>query len=508
VSVRALKLSPKCELLLIESAWQGNGGSWQYKLASFQKPMGDEIVDVLKYCRERKIPTVFWNKEDPPHFDRFIHRAPLFDVVFTSDADMIPKYREAVKHDRLFALPFAAQPRIHHPILEAARAHNVCFAGAYYATDHDERRADMDHLLRPALEFGLHIFDRQHGLAGPNAKFYRFPDIYQAAIKGRLEYDDMVKAYKHYKVFLNVNSVKTSPTMFSRRVFELLASGTPVISAPAKGIPLILGRDLVHTARSDKETRAHLKHLLEDEDYWARLSLRGIRAVLAHHTYAHRLAEVCRRAGVSFAGSTLPCITAVAEVKKVQDLKQLADTLSRQTYRNFTLTIHAGRAVTKSQLDLLQNKLSDIQVRHLSPGSKLVQSLCEVAAGSLAWLVNPEDYYGDEFLHDVALTTLYSDADVIGKHTSFRVAPDHNKLTLQHPGHDFRLAKSVMPGSLVAKAGALNAGQWSAVASNRTILLRGLRVLSIDRFNYVRNGGTAKCPGGVSARHSLVAALA
>jgi spore maturation protein CgeB len=495
------------DLLFIESAWHGNGGSWQYKLASFKKPMGDEIMDVVKYCQKRKIPTMFWNKEDPPHFDRFIHRAPLFDVVFTSDADMIPKYRKALKHDRIFALPFAAQPKIHHPILDTARSHNACFAGAYYAADHDERRADMDHLLRPALAFGLHIYDRQHGVVGASAKLYQFPEIYQSAIKGKLEYDDMVKAYKWYKVFLNVNSVKTSPTMFSRRVFELLASGTPVISAPATAIPLLLGDDLVLIAKTEKDTKAHLERLLGDEDYWARLSLRGVRAVLSRHTYAHRLAEVCRQAGVRFEGTKLPPVVAMAGVKSAEDLKRLAVTLARQSYRNFSLTLIPGKAVAKSKLDWLQAALSDVQVRVLSPNGSLVQSLCEVAPGSLVWRVNLDDYYAEEFLHDAALATLYSDADVIGKRTHFELGSGNSALRLKEPGHDFRFESVFSPGSIIARAGKLDAEQWRAVATNRPVTLSHLRGLSIDRFNYIRGGGGIGPPRRKGVKHPFAEAV-
>ena len=51
---------------------------------------------MLNYCRSRGIPTVFWNKEDPPHFDDFIGAAKEFDFVFTTDADCVPMYREAL----------------------------------------------------------------------------------------------------------------------------------------------------------------------------------------------------------------------------------------------------------------------------------------------------------------------------------------------------------------------------------------------------------------------------
>ena len=46
----------------------------------------------------------------------------------------------------------------------------------------------------------------------------------------------MVEAYKNYDIFLNVNSVQNSKFMFARRVFELLASRTMVISGPSLGV--------------------------------------------------------------------------------------------------------------------------------------------------------------------------------------------------------------------------------------------------------------------------------
>lgn len=485
---RSVLEATRVDLLFVESAWHGNGGSWQYKIASFKKPMGEEVVDVVRYCKERGIPTVFWNKEDPSHFDRFIHRAGLFDFVFTTDADMVPQYRAVVKHDRVFALPFAAQPRIHHPILEKERAHNVCFAGAYYAFDHDERRADIEHLLRPALAFGLHIYDRQHGVVGANAKAYQFPDIYQPAIQGRLEYDDMVKAYKWYRVFLNVNSVKRSPTMFSRRVFELLASGTPVVSAYARGIEEMFGRGLVLMAGSEQETRAHLEKLLGDDRYWAEISVRGIRAVLSRHTYAHRLAELCARVGLRSAGVPLPRIEAFARVASGPEAAQVVKSVARQAYRPFRLTLLVRKTVPKSKLDTLLAALPNVEVRFLTDTAGDLARLADTATGDLLWLVNPADFYGAHFLQDAALATLYSDAEVFGKQTHFAVRGDRARPELKRPGGEFRFVSDVAPGSLLARRGRLAPEQWTALAAGRPVDLSKQRVLSLDRFNYVRGG--------------------
>ena len=474
------------DLLFIESAWHGNSGSWQYKIASFKKPMGEELVELVDYCRERKIPTAFWNKEDPSHFDRFCHRAPLFDYVFTSDSDMIPKYRAAVKHERVFALPFAAQPKIHNPILEAERAYNVCFAGAYYALDHDERRKDMDHLLAPALAYDLHIYDRQHGVAAANAKAFQFPEMYQGAIRGRLEYDKMVEAYKWYKVFLNVNSVKQSPTMFSRRVFELLACGTPVVSSYSKGIVALLGSDIVHVAQSESETRNHLERLLKDDDYWAKASVKGIREVLSRHTYAHRFSEMCRNMGLSSPGAPQPRIAAFALADSVEDLTRLTRKLARQTYRNFDLTVIARKEGIKSRTEILANGLADIESRIVSSSNSIAEPLCQAPTGTYVWLINADDSYGENFLNDAALATVYSDADVIGKWCRFELVPGVSKPRLCEPNQEYRLVKTASPGSIIAKANKLGADQWRALAENRLIDLCNFKVLSIDRFNYVR----------------------
>ncbi|WP_139019775.1 glycosyltransferase, partial [Bacillus wiedmannii] len=90
---------------------------------------------------------------------------------------------------------------------------------------------DMDRVLDKAAKYGLEIFDRNYeknkkGLM-PN---HRFPERFDPYIKGSLKYYEIDKAYKGYKVMINVNTVKQSPTMFSRRVFEGLACGTPVVS--------------------------------------------------------------------------------------------------------------------------------------------------------------------------------------------------------------------------------------------------------------------------------------
>jgi spore maturation protein CgeB len=76
--------------------------------------------------------------------------------------------------------------------------------------------------------------------------------------------------------------------MFSRRVFEVLASGTPIISAYSSGIEAMFG-SVVHLSRNASETEEFLRLLLSDTAYWKISSLQSQRSALRAHTYAHRL---------------------------------------------------------------------------------------------------------------------------------------------------------------------------------------------------------------------------
>ena len=197
--------------LFVESAWRGNNGGWRKRIVRYEDVEDNPLRELLQYCRSEGIPTAFWNKEDPPHFDNFIGAAREFDFVFTSDADCVPRYREALGHDRVYPLPFAAQPRVHNPSREKGwPRYPVCFAGTWMPRRYPERAETLRYLLEPAVQHGLHVFDRNLSRLDFGAD-YRFPDRYKEAIRGTLTYEEMLTAYRCYDVMLNVNTVSDSP---------------------------------------------------------------------------------------------------------------------------------------------------------------------------------------------------------------------------------------------------------------------------------------------------------
>ncbi|MGM9488992.1 glycosyltransferase [Ideonella sp. YS5] len=285
------------DALLVESAWEGNDGSWTRRVGYYSDEEIAPLRDLVEHCRSQGIPTMFWNKEDPVHFSRFERTAALFDHVFTTDSDCIVRYLATPgTHARTAsALPFFAQPRIHNPLPSSRPwSHDVCYAGSYYGERYAERSRQLDELLLPAAQLGLTIYDRQHFRADSP---YHFPDRLSPFVKGGLDYADVVQAYKSHAVHLNVNSVEKSPTMFSRRVMEIAASGTALLSSAGRGVEETMA-GTVRTVSNAEEAARWLSEWLQDEAARHDAILPPLREVLRAHTAAHRLVQALRTAGL------------------------------------------------------------------------------------------------------------------------------------------------------------------------------------------------------------------
>src|SRR3546814_14280977 len=106
---RAVLGARRPAMLFVESAWNGNNGAWRLHMTKEKRPSA-ELRALVEWCRAAGIPTVFWNKEDPPNYDVFIATAKLFDQVITVHAERIPIYPQHLRHTRPAPLPFPAPP--------------------------------------------------------------------------------------------------------------------------------------------------------------------------------------------------------------------------------------------------------------------------------------------------------------------------------------------------------------------------------------------------------------
>lgn len=461
------------ELLFIESAWRGKDELWGSKVGHNSQ----ELQDILNWCRQNKVPTVFWNKEDPVHFETFLTTAKQFDHVFTTDIDCIHRYKGALGHDRVYLLPFACQPALHNPIELYERKDAFCFAGAYYAR-YPERTRDLGNFVCELPKFRpLEIFDRNFGKNDAN---YQFPEEYQPYIVGTLPFEKIDTAYKGYRYAINLNSIKQSQSMFARRVFELLGCNTITVSNFSRGVRLLFG-DLVVTTDNGEEMLRRLQLLAEDPLNSDKLKLAALRKVMQEHTYTQRLEYVLSKVTGTVKAQRLPEIVVVGEAQDRQQFDMLRAHLNRQSYSQVRMVI-----IT----DAYQSSIvsDDPRILVLKPAQLKKTSLGELV-GNTPWVAGfvPGDYYGPNYLLDLALATRYSQAQVVGKAAHFSC--NGRSAQLQSNGLAYRPAQSLSARrSLVATEIVASQPLRNWLKSLPSLQYTHARGLAVDPFNYCENG--------------------
>lgn len=284
------------DALFVESAWFGRWDRWRHRIAtrpdSGTQP-GQALRRLVERARERGIPTVFWNREDGVHFERFIDSASMFDVVLTVDANCLPRYRErlgpAVK---LGVLPFAIHPDIHYPVPGDPPLRRANFVGSYSRHIHDRRRVWQDMLFRAAQPLGLTVYDRNSRRPHPR---YRYPALPWMDVRPAVRHANTADIYRRHAVSINVNTVEDSPSMYSRRLVEIMACGGLAVTSPSPAVSRHFADHctVVHDAEQAREVMARIARdgLSRQDRERARA---GADHVLRHHTWAHRLADIQR----------------------------------------------------------------------------------------------------------------------------------------------------------------------------------------------------------------------
>lgn len=487
------------DFVLIESAWQGNGGQWRYQVVGSEAP-SQGLRDLIAYCKQRGVPTVFWNKEDPTHFEDFIDVAVLVDVVATTDAACVPAYRQRVGHERVIVVPFAAQTAIHHPMRDQAGVRfqrgDLCFAGTYFRHKFEDRRAQMDRILVAGLEAAenlhqaLTIYSRNEDVD----EKYSFPAPYSDWVVGSLDYPRMLAAYRGYKAFLNVNTVTTSPTMFSRRVVEIAASGTLVISTPAQGLESFFEHSSIPTVSPDlsaEEAAAVIESFVRSPFTRDRLVHLIQRDIWEHHTYSHRAARILDALGLD---ATTPEIgrARVAVIMSTNKPELVDDAIARVLAQS-GVDVHLYLATHGfARPDLAGPQVSVTQCESSLTLGECLNTLVDMAEGEFVAKMDDDDYYGPTYLRDQVNALRYSGADVVGKQAAYLYLESTNELVLRKKWREHMSTDLVLGATLVGRMETFRQHRFTAARTGEdTEFLRAVResggsIYSADRFNYIQ----------------------
>jgi spore maturation protein CgeB len=220
-------------------------------------------------------------------------RIERFDGVLAFGESLVSQYRRLGWGRRVWAWHEAADTRTFYPRTpRAAPDADLIWVGNW---GDDERVRELDeYLLGPVRE--LHLSADVFGVRYPEDALTRLGSA-GIRYRGWIANHRVPEAFARSKVTVHVpRGPYTSllPGIPTIRPFEALACGIPLVSAPWDDVEGLFRRDdfiMVH----DRAEMAHaLRRVLNDVDFAAELSRRGLETIRTRHTCAHRVDELLR----------------------------------------------------------------------------------------------------------------------------------------------------------------------------------------------------------------------
>jgi spore maturation protein CgeB len=192
---------------------------------------------------------------------------------------------------RVFTWHEAADDRLFKPAPHIHSGSDLVWIGNW---GDDERSAEItEFLIEPARELGLS--GTVHGVRYPTQALAALADA-GLRHEGWIANADVPNAFARHRVTMHVprrpyrESLPGIPTI---RMFEALACGIPLVSAPwsdAEGL-FRPGQDF-RFARDSAEMRRHIYDILNDPELAKSLAVSGRETILARHTCRHRADEL------------------------------------------------------------------------------------------------------------------------------------------------------------------------------------------------------------------------
>jgi spore maturation protein CgeB len=214
-----------------------------------------------------------------------------YDGVLAFGEVIRQRYLDRSWADRVWTWHEAADVELFRPLPRTRLEGDLVWIGNW---GDEERTAELEEFVIGPVE-QLRLRARVHGVRYP-------PEALERLARARIVYGGWLpnhavpEVFARFAVTVHVPRrpyVEALPGIPTIRVFEALACGIPLVSAPwedAEGL-FAPGDDYL-VARDGAEMRRHLSALLEDAPAARAMAAHGLGTVLARHTCVHRVDEL------------------------------------------------------------------------------------------------------------------------------------------------------------------------------------------------------------------------
>lgn len=214
-----------------------------------------------------------------------------YDGVLAFGRTIAEQYLAQHWADRVWVWHEAADTRRFKPIPTASTHGDLVWVGNW---GDDERTHELrEFLIDPVAQLGLRA--RIHGVRYP-------PQALAALVDAGIEYGGWIANFEVPQLFAQYAcTVHVPRRAYSRslpgiptiRMFEALACGIPLVSAPWSDSEHLFRPGIDYLiARNGEQMQQHLRTLVSDREFAAEVARSGLETIRARHTCAHRVDEL------------------------------------------------------------------------------------------------------------------------------------------------------------------------------------------------------------------------
>jgi spore maturation protein CgeB len=220
---------------------------------------------------------------------------PHFDGVLAFGEALRTLYLDRYGVTRVWTLHEAADTSVFHPMPSVAKTDDVVWIGNW--GDDERSREICEYLLKPASQ----LRRRRFAVWGVRYPQHALEQLARSGIayRGYLPNLQAPAAYATARVTVHIPRQQYTQAMDgipTIRVFEALACGIPLISAPWKDSEHLFREGDFATARNGAEMCRLMEYLLSHPREAENQALSGLETILARHTCRHRaeqLTSIC-----------------------------------------------------------------------------------------------------------------------------------------------------------------------------------------------------------------------
>ena len=214
-----------------------------------------------------------------------------YDAILAFGETLRLRYERLGWGRQAFTWHEAADTNVFSPQQQPGQRKDIVWIGNW--GDGERAQELLDYLVEPARE--LNLFGTVHGVRYP-------PEALQHLGKTRLDYagwianTDVPTVFASHRMTVHVPRrpyVEALPGIPTIRIFEALACGIPLVSAPWQDAENLFrpGTDFL-MAKNPAEMIHHLSALRNDPDLARAVATSGLQRVRERHTCAHRVDEL------------------------------------------------------------------------------------------------------------------------------------------------------------------------------------------------------------------------